>query len=81
MNQPQMQQMDQLPPQLQEAIKAAQEFGRYQSEVETALRKEFIRFAAVLCSCNRVYVWGEPGAPQAGCAIHGVVAHTDEGWL
>lgn len=81
MNQPQMQQMDQLPPQLQEAIRAAQKFGRYQSEVETALRKRFIQFAAVLCSCERRYVWGDPSAPQAGCDIHGQLAHTDEGWM
>jgi hypothetical protein len=28
-------------------------------------------FAPVLCGCDRRYIWGEPGPPQAGCMIHG----------
>lgn len=81
MNEPQMAQLGELPPQMQEAIRQAQEFYRYQAETETALRKAFVAFAPVLCSCSRVYVWGDPQPPQAGCIIHGQLTHTDEGWL
>jgi len=27
----------------------------------------------VICACERRYDWGDPGAPQQGCVVHGFV--------
>jgi hypothetical protein len=45
-------------------------------------RQTMVRFAPMLCQCQRWYDWRFPVAPQAECMIHTTIAFDSKGdWL
>lgn len=75
--------LDQLPPHLREGIEAKIRAGKAFEAAITAHNERshatMMRFAALFCSCKAWYSWTEPGAPQAGCPVHGQLVLRDDG--
>ena len=64
-----------LNPDMRQYVKAVHDY-----QVEE--RQTMVRFAPMLCQCQRWYDWRFPVAPQAECMIHTTIAFDSKGdWL
>lgn len=63
------------PDELRKMQEKALELQRQDEELTIGMRREVLRWSAVLCTCRQRFGWlqrdqGEP-PPQGGCTIHG----------
>lgn len=66
-----------LPPEVQAAVAQAREHQRLAGEMQASDRRDVIRLAAILCSCDHRYA---PGLPSIyGCMVHGAFMITADG--